>query len=137
MTTSGQEKSNGTDVYSGLIVSIIAVIATLMVLMMKQLGDHASIEGHPGVLKITSSMQADITSLKRQADERAERLGHIEATQARILESQAGLAQKVVALDTMPTLVSRLATVESGMHFLLADRDRRIGELVEHKGATP
>ena len=115
------------------IETITAIIGTLMLFIFQQSFSHGALEGHPGVLKITSALQAEITGLKQQATERADRLAHIEEKQQRLLEENAKLSEQVRALDSIPTIVSRVATIESGMHFLLLDRDRRIESLIRQE----
>lgn len=101
-----------------------------MIFLFQQLHSHESIEGHPGVLKITSALQAEVDSLSFQANENRRRLDKLEERTERLAEQDAHLAEQIRGMETIPSLVARISTMEADVHLLDTWRDERIRELI-------
>lgn len=122
----GNVSSRGTHVATGL----LAILATLLIFLFQQLRSHEDLEGHPGVLKITAAQQAQIDSLSFQAQENRRRLADLEVRTERLAEQDAHLAEQIRGMETIPSLVARMSTVEAGVKVLEQWRDERIRELI-------
>lgn len=129
----GNVSPRGTHLATGL----LAVLATLMIFLFNQLHNHESMEGHAGVLKITSAQQAEIDSLSYQASANRERLNKLEDRTERLAEEDARLAEAMRGMETIPSLVSRMSTTEANVQVLERWRDERIRQMIHPDDNAP
>lgn len=112
------------------IVGLTAIMATLLVFTFQALRAHESLEGHPGVLKITSELNSQIDGLSFQAGENRRRLSLLEEKLEKLEMADSAMGQEVKGLETIPPLISRVATIEAEMKTLKESRDERVNDMV-------
>lgn len=108
------------------IIAVAAILATLMIFLFQQLRNHEELQGHPGVLKITSKLKAQVESLSFQAAENRRRLALLEVRTEQLAEQDARMAEDLRTMETIPTLMARVATIESEVKILDQVRDEWI-----------
>lgn len=113
------------------VVGLCAIMATLLVFTFQAVKSHEGLEGHPGVLRITAELKSQVDSLNFQASENRRKIAIIEAKVDRLAVREASMGQAVKGMDTIPTIISRVSTLEAEMK---AERETRISEMIHSEG---
>ena len=124
---------NGSAKAESVIVAICAILATLMIFTIQTEKAHEAAEGHPGVLKITAGLTAQVASLEFQANENRRRLTLLEERLSVVDQAHARLTEAVRGMETIPSMMARVATIEAEVKMLEQNRERRLGEIIREK----
>ena len=124
---------NGSAKAESVIVAICAILATLMIFTIQTEKAHEATEGHPGVLKLAAGLTAEIVSLTFQANENRRRLTLLEERLSVVDQADARLTEAVRGMETIPSMMARVATIEAEIKMLEQNRERRLGEIIREK----